>query len=86
MKNITGAAHHKPCPEVARYLITQCWLSPAIGLLFGIALLVGDIGGMRPLVAPSVSSDVLILLAGSVVTFLPLVLTTAIGLLAYGRD
>jgi hypothetical protein len=44
--------------------MTQGWVSGGIGLLFGIAMLAGNIGGMRSLVAASVPSDALVFLAG----------------------
>jgi hypothetical protein len=44
------------------------------------------IGGMPSLVAANFPSATLIFLAGSEITLLPLMLATAIGLLAYDRD
>jgi hypothetical protein len=49
-------------------------------------MLAANIGGMRSLVAANVPSDGLIFLAGSVMTFLPLTLSTAIRLLSYDHD
>ena len=81
-----GMAHHRPCPRVARYLITQCWISAAVGLIFAVAMLCGDIAGIRSLVAATSPKDAFIFLAGSVMTFFPFVLATAIGLLPQAHD
>lgn len=61
-------------------------LAAAIGVTFGTAILVGDIAGIGTLIAGTYPTDVLIILAGAVTTFSPLVLATAIRLLAYDHE
>jgi hypothetical protein len=49
-------------------------------------MLCGDIAGIRSLVAATSPKDAFIFLAGSVMTFFPFVLATAIGLLPQAHD
>ena len=79
-------APRRPSHGIARYLATQRSLSAAVGVVYGVAMLSGDIAGIRTLIAATSPGDALIFLAGSVMTFFPLVLATAIGVLAYARD
>jgi hypothetical protein len=71
---------------IPAYLVTQCLMGAAVGLLFGVAMLAADIAGIRTLVAATRTSDAFIFLAGSVMTLFPIVLAIAIGVLAFDRD
>jgi hypothetical protein len=61
-------------------------MSTAVALLFGAAMLAADVAGIQSLVAATHPRDAFIFLAGSVMTLFPVVLATAIGMLAYDRD
>lgn len=73
--------------RIPRYLLAQCLLGCLAGLIVVAILLATDTGGIGTLVAASSEPGriVAILLAGSLMTTIPLVVATAIGLLA-GRD
>jgi hypothetical protein len=56
----------------------------AIGALFGLVMVATDCAGLGTLIAGSHSwAAMAIFLGGTVITFLPLVVATAIGILAY---
>ena len=71
-------------PSIARYLAIHSLLGGVIGVLGLAALLATDTAGIRTLIAASHDRLMIlaILLAGSVITVMPMVLATAIGLLA----
>jgi hypothetical protein len=75
-------ARHDPDVSITRYLLTQCCIGGALGALFGLMLLVTDVAGIGTLVAGS-PLTIVVVIAGAVCTFLPLVIATAVGLLAY---
>jgi len=70
-------------PSVPRTLLLQAAIGVALGLAAGAALLLADAFGLRHLVDRSADPGAAaIVLAGGVTTLAPLVLATAIGLLA----
>ena len=70
-------------PSVPRTLLLQAAIGVALGLSAGAALLIADAFGLRHLVDRSADPGAAaIVLAGGVTTLAPLVLATAIGLLA----
>jgi hypothetical protein len=71
--------------QIPRYLLAQCVLGCLAGLIVVIMLLATDTGGIGTLVAASSEpiGAVAILIAGSLMTTIPLVVATAIGLLAH---
>src|SRR5262245_59065729 len=73
--------------QIPRYLLVQCLLGCIVGLIVAAMLLVTDTGGLAALVAASSEpiGSIAILVAGSLITTIPLVVATAIGLLA-GRS
>jgi hypothetical protein len=73
-------------PSVPRYLVTQTCLSLALGLVLGLLMLAQDVGGLRTLISATDFTCWPIFLVGSMITFFPIVMATAIWLLAYDRD
>src|SRR5262245_29263750 len=71
-------------PSIVRYLADHCAFGVGVGVLILLALLAFDTAGIRTLVAASsdVFATTMILLVGSLITVMPMVLATAIGLLA----
>jgi len=70
--------------QIPRYLLAQCLLGCLAGLIVVAILLATNTGGIGTLVAAS-SEPILtaaVLVAGSLMTTIPLVVATAIGLLA----
>src|SRR5262245_1780102 len=74
-----------PGPSIGRYLVVHSALGAGIGVAIVVALLAFDIAGIRTLVAAStdVFPTMMILLIGSLTTVMPMVIATAIGLLAH---
>jgi hypothetical protein len=72
--------------SIPRYFIAQVCLGVAVGLVIAVAMLAGDIASIRTLLIANHPCAVLVFLAGSIVTFAPLVIATAIGMLAFERD
>lgn len=70
-------------PWIPHYLMVQCWLGLAIGLLFALIAFAIDLGGIGSLLVGAPLAGTIIFVVGSVVTFLPLVLATGIGLLPF---
>lgn len=70
-------------PSIPHYLLVQCWLGLAVGLLFALIALATDLGGIRSLLVEAPRTSIIIYVVGSVLTFLPLVLATGIGLLPF---
>lgn len=71
--------------QIPRYLLAQCCLGCIAGLIVVALLLATDTGGIGTLVASSSKpvGAILILVAGSLMTTVPLVVATAIGLLGH---
>lgn len=69
---------------IARYLVCNALIGSAFGMMFGLTLLATDTFGLQSLIAasPEATAVTTIFLAGSAITFTPLVISTAIGLLA----
>lgn len=70
-------------PSIPHYLMVQCWLGLAIGSLFALIAFATDLGGIGSLLAEAPRASTIIFVVGSVLTFLPLVLATGIGLLPF---
>jgi len=72
---------------IARYIVLHSCAGFALGLLFGVAILSTDCAGIGSLVAASAhpAQSTAIFLIGSVTTFLPIVIATAVGLLSSGK-
>jgi hypothetical protein len=70
--------------QIPRYLLAQCFFGCIAGLIVVAILLVTNTGGIGTLVAASSEpvQTVAILIVGSLMTTVPLVVATAIGLLA----
>jgi hypothetical protein len=70
--------------HIPRYLLAQCFLGCIAGLIVVAMLLATDTGGIGTLVAASSEpiGAIVVLVAGSLMTTIPLVVATAIGLLA----
>jgi hypothetical protein len=73
-------AAHDPDASITGYLLAQCCIGGAIGAFFGMMVLVTDVAGIGTLVAGSPLA-IIIVIAGAMCTFLPLVVATAVGLL-----
>jgi hypothetical protein len=72
---------------VKRYLVIQAVLALAISLGLSLGMLAVDAGGLHTLLGASAQPGMIALfIAGSVVTFWPLVFATGVGLLAAERD
>jgi len=67
-----------------RYLLFQVALGCLVGIAFGSALLLLNAANIRSLLAGDITSTV-IFFAGAVMTFCPLVVATAVGLLPLER-
>jgi hypothetical protein len=70
--------------QIPRYLLAQCLLGCIAGVIVVVMLLATDTGGIGALVAASSEpiGAFVVLVAGSLMTTVPLVVATAIGLLA----
>jgi hypothetical protein len=70
--------------QIPRYLLAQCFLGCLAGLIVVVILLATNTAGIGTLVAASSEpiGAIAILVAGSLMTTVPLVVATAIGLLA----
>jgi hypothetical protein len=75
-------AHHDPEASITRYLLTQCCFGGAFGALVGLLVSATNVAGIGTLVVGS-PLTIVIVMAGAVCTFLPLVVATAVGLLGY---
>lgn len=67
--------------SICRYLVIQSCLGCAVGLGFAAALVALNVGGIRLLLAGEATTTI-IFATGAVMTFCPLVIATAVGLLA----
>jgi hypothetical protein len=80
-----GMAKANRRDPVVRYLLAQSCLSVAVGLAFGGMMLAADINGIRTMLWAAHPADLVIFLGSAVMTFLPVVMGTSIGLLAWER-
>ena len=70
---------------IARYLLLNAVMGAILGLLFGLMLIATDVTALRALLAAAGNPliGIVCILTGSVSTFTPLAVCTAVGLLRY---
>lgn len=76
-------AKQKQRDPVVRYLLAQTGLGLAVGPLLAGVLVATDVNGLRTLLLSAHPADAAIFLASTAMAFVPLVVATAIGLLAW---
>jgi hypothetical protein len=78
-----GMAKANRRDPVVRYLLAQLCLSAAVGFVFGGMMLAADINGIRTMLSAGHPAEAVIVLGSAVMTFLPVVMATSVGLLAW---
>jgi hypothetical protein len=67
--------------SVPRYLVAQSCAAAAVGPIFALAAIATDTGQLGTLLADADLTSTIVFVIGSGITFFPLVLATAVGLL-----
>jgi hypothetical protein len=71
---------------IRRYLVIQSSLAIAVSITIDLAFLLGDVGRLGLIIRESTPENFLIFLIGSVTTFFPLVMATALAFVPGERD